>query len=244
MTITLNPPQVAITDGSRNRRTCSDFAEGCGGTIVHCRDLLSGKCKLADKVATYGILRGSGEVMKQAKEFWYIDHGYIGRSVYFRITHNALWHNGKGDYPSDRLDKILRHLHERKKNGSNIVLAPPSGKLEKYLGLQGWTERTIEKIKKYTDRRIVLSFKRKNPMKEVIKDAWVVVTDHSNSAIDALIQGVPIIMTNPAREYGQIEDIEDPLFDRNILNPLSYNQWTLAEIKSGQAWRELTEREL
>ena len=81
-------------------------------------------------------------------------------------------------------------------------------------------------------------------MKEVIKDAWVVVTDHSNSAIDALIQGVPIIMTNPAREYGQIEDIEDPLFDRNILNPLSYNQWTLAEIKSGQAWRELTEREL
>ena len=109
-----------------------------------------------------------------------------------------------------------------------------------FLGLHDWEEKTIEEIKKYSDRPILISTKQQNPMNEVMKDAWAVVTDHSNSAIDALIQGVPIIMTNPARTYGKIENIESLDFDPiPLLSALSYNQWTLDEMRSGKAWREL-----
>ena len=47
-------------------------------------------------------------------------------------------------------------------------------------------------------------------------------------------------MTNPARSYGKIEDIENPEFDRiPLLSALSYNQWTLEDMRSGKAWKEL-----
>ena len=38
----------------------------------------------------------------------------------------------------------------------------------------------------------------------------------------------------------KIEDIENPEFDRiPLLSALSYNQWTLEDMRSGKAWREL-----
>ena len=72
-------------------------------------------------------------------------------------------------------------------------------------------------------------------------DLSVIVTDHSNAAMEAMIKGVPAIMTNPQRRFSCIEDIENPLLDRTILNTLAYQQWSLTEIHSGQAWSELTQ---
>lgn len=242
-----NKPLVIITkprhDGDKgymmNNRICAAFSEGCGGKTVYPEEAGS-------NIATYGILRGTEDVIKQAENFWYIDHGYIKRSNpagtlngYFRITKNALWHSGKGNYPTDRLNNIVPHIKKRT-GGKNIILAPPSKYMRAFLGLHDWEEKTIEEIKKYSDRPILISTKQQNPMNEVMKDAWAVVTDHSNSAIDALIQGVPIIMTNPARTYGKIENIESLDFDPiPLLSALSYNQWTLDEMRSGKAWREL-----
>ena len=222
-----------------NNRICAAFSEGLGGKTVYPEEA-------GNSIVTYGILRGTGEAIKRAENFWYIDHGYIKRSNpagtlngYFRITKNALWHSGEGKYPTDRLKKVVSHLGTRKR-GRNIILAPPSKYMREFLDLHDWEEKTIEEIKKYSDRPILISTKQQNPMNEVMKDAWAVVTDHSNSAIDALIEGVPIIMTNPARSYGKIKDIENPEFDRvPLLSALSYNQWTLDEMRSGKAWREL-----
>ena len=254
----LQPPITITTIGGHmSQHLCKAFAQGCRGDLTVCDSngnftvppSLKRSC---DSIATYGILRGSGEAMKKAKDFWYIDHGYLGArkapllSGYFRITKNALWHNGKGDHPSDRLEDMLAsagpaRIRPRKKDGKNIILIPPSRYMAPYLGLENWANETISKIKKYTDRPIIISSKEKNPIYQALNDAWVVVTDHSNAAVDALMHGVPIIMTNPDREYGKIKNIEEPLFDHSILNSLCYNQWTIAEIKTGKAWRELVE---
>ena len=58
---------------------------------------------------------------------------------------------------------------------------------------------------------------------------------------DALCLGVPVICTNRNRQIGSIESIESPEYiDREeFFTALSYNQWTIEEIRSGQAWREL-----
>ena len=127
-----------------------------------------------------------------------------------------------------------------------------------FLEIHGWLDNTIKEIRKYTDREIVLSLKQNAakgyyeksllandlvnlPIKEALKDAWVLVTDQSNTMITALTQGVPIICTNKNRRIGKVEDIENPIYERDWLKNLAYNQWSIDEIRSGQAWRELNE---
>jgi len=90
---------------STGRPICSKivraFAEGCGGTITYKPE---GKY-----IATYGIKRGSDVAIKQADNFWYIDHGYVGRSTtphmcdgYYRICLNALVGRGQFNIDNDR----------------------------------------------------------------------------------------------------------------------------------------------
>ena len=254
-------PQVIATEEGINPIICKYFATGCGAKIYPCEEA-------GDNIATFGILRGTGDVIKRAKEFWYIDHAYLGRDKlakwgrgYFRIVHNAFWHNGKGDYPPDRLEKIVPHMNEWRTVGDHVIVVPPSTRMSTFLGLENWLDDTITKIKKHTDRKIIISRKISKKQRDVVfdkgcmytedlsqkslkilfKKAWVLVTDHSNSAMEAMIRGVPVIMTNPQRKFSRIEDIETPLLDRSILNTLAYQQWRVEDIQTGQAWSELTQ---
>ena len=106
---------------------------------------------------------------------------------------------------------------------------------------ESWTDDTIKKIRQHTDREIKISTKHNNPLKKCIKDAWVVIADHSNAQIAALLDGIPVICTNRAREIGSLSEIENPPMERDYLKNLAYQQWTITEIKSGQAWAELKE---
>jgi hypothetical protein len=59
--------------------------------------------------------------------------------------------------------------------------------------------------------------------------------------VDALVAGVPVITTSPMRKIGSLAEIESPVMDRSFLKNLAYRQWTIKEIESGQAWRELND---
>ena len=239
-------PEIVVSDGKKgiNRKVCQYFAMGCGGRIVSCEEA-------GDNIATFGILRGTGEVIKKAKNFWYIDHGYMGRSTppksmngYFRIVHNNFWHDGSGNYPSDRLEEAVPYMFNWRKNGNHIVVVPPSQAMSLYLGLESWLEDTIKEIKKYSDRKIIVTKKSERgipekPLKEHLKNAWVLVTDHSNAAMEAMLRGIPSIMTNPQRRLSSIKNIENPPLDRSILNNLAYQQWSLKDMRNGKAWQEL-----
>jgi hypothetical protein len=241
----IEPPEVAVTEAPINRTLCYAFAKGCGGKVVNCKN--SG-----DRVATYGIKRGSGDSIKRAKEYWYIDHGYFGKGIphrfngYYRIVHNAIIHDTDGDFPSDRLDKFNIEFKDWRKNGSHIILIPPSFPMGKFLNVQtyDWIQKTRNELQKHTDRKIVICQKEKNKksnLQNLLKTAWAVVTDHSNAMVDALIKGVPVVATSPMRTIGSLSEIEQPLQDRAFLKNLAYRQWTIKEIESGQAWRELND---
>lgn len=242
---------VSIINKSYNQRSsvvCGAFAKGCCGSTMSLKmwfDLWM-KRQNPPRIAAYGVLYGGETVIQNTPKYWHIDHGYFGRSTdpdlydgYYRITHNNFWHNGFGDHTWDRFNSLKVELKNWRKSGDHIVIVPPSKHMASVLNLQTWLEETIFKIKKHTDRKILVSTKYKNPMSEVIKNAWCVVTDHSNSAIDAMAQGVPAIFTNPARKLGSIEDVENPPMDREFFKNLAHNQWTLEEIKSGKAWSDL-----
>ena len=243
--ITTEPPQVAITVAPINQTMCRAFAQGCGGKIVPCQ-------KSGDRIATYGILRGSGDSIKRAREYWYIDHGYFGKgdptrfNGYYRIVHNSIIHNREGDFPEDRLSKFNLNFKDWRTNGSHIILIPPSLPMGKFLGVptNEWIWKTKSELQEYTDRKIVVCQKEKGKssnLKQLMDGAWCLVTDHSNALIDALVKGVPVITTSPMRKIGTLEEIENPPMDRGFLKNLAYKQWTAQEIRTGQAWRELND---
>lgn len=79
----------------------------------------------------------------------------------------------------------------------------------------------------------------------------VVVTFASNSALEAILEGVPVYAYGPtiARPMceTEIENINDPFFpsDKNRYQwayDMAYHQWTLEEMKSGEAWENLRQR--
>ena len=239
------------------------FAKGCGGKIInplfkvkHLKTMSGVNVDNAfpelDTIASFGVLRGCDLAMKKSKEFWYIDHGYFGG--YYRITRNETIHDGKGNHDWDRFNKFDLNQEDWKMNGTDIVLCPPSVPQIEFLNINNWVEDTVSKIKRYTDKRIIISQKVNSPkgfypsykenfinlpIDEALKNAWVLITDHSNTMVTALLRGIPVICTNKNRRIGSLDKIESPEYNREWLRNLAYNQWSLKEIKSGKAWEEL-----
>ena len=106
--------------------------------------------------------------------------------------------------------------------------------------LDDWLGTTINNLKQHTDRKIVVSTKNDNPLSECLKDAWCVVTDHSNAGIESMINGIPAIFTNETRKNGELSQVEDPPFDRSFFKDLAHCQWNTEEIMGGDPWEDTT----
>ena len=241
---------------------CKAFTAGFGGKMVTAKKWQKLK-KLGiklDNIMAYGILRGIGPIMQQVPNYFYIDHGYFNKSKnkkqafsgYYRICHNSMWHDGSGDYPPDRFNNLNINMRKWRKHGNHVIIIPPNKPIARHLENTNWLNDTILKLRKHTDRKLIISRKsnlpsinpplmskyeqniEKMPLNLATKNAWAVVTDHSNAAIESIINGMPAIITNPQRKLGDIKDIEDPPTDRDFLKNLAYQQWTIEEIISGK----------
>ena len=80
----MSKPIVIYTDHIMNRTLCYNFAKGSDSLLSHVNNF-----KEFDKtIATYGVLRGTLEVINKVKNFYYMDHGYFNQSE--RIFENKL----------------------------------------------------------------------------------------------------------------------------------------------------------
>ena len=104
--------------------------------------------------------------------------------------------------------------------------------------MHNWTEKTKKLIKKYTDREIIIHSRRSNiKLDDLLQNAWAFVSDHSSAGLKAMIEGVPAYFTNKTlSNIGSIVDIEKHSIDYSVFNNLAYEQWTIDEIHSGEAW--------
>ena len=58
-----------------------------------------------------------------------------------------------------------------------------------------------------------------------------------------MLRGVPAVFTNKTlKSIGEITDIENIKINEKILMNLAYCQWTLEEIKSGEAWEFISKK--
>lgn len=91
----------------------------------------------------------------------------------------------------------------------------------------------------------------KNGIQKALAQAHCLVTFASNAACDAIFHGVPAVVlgphiTHPVCER-QLRNIDNPFWPteeqrRKWAYNLAYEQWTLEEMESGEAWQHLIPR--
>ena len=246
-------PIVLYTDHSINKTLCYYFAKGSGSLMCHVNKFND----FTKTIATYGYLRGSGEAIRKANNFYYIDHGYFKQSQrsfnknrtvinkldgYFRVVYNDFWHNGEGSNPEDRLNKMKLKFDNINNLGEYIILSEPTDDAIKYYKLKDWVKNTIKEIKKYSDRKIILHNRNSQiSLLDLLPRAWAFVSDHSSAGFKAMQSGVPAYFTNTTlKKIGNIENIEKHQINYLVFNNLAYGQWTIKEIESGECWQYLS----
>ena len=174
----------------------------------------------------YGCLRGLLPTLKQAqaegRTWWYMDNGYFRPGHfdgYYRVTRNALQHDGTGKASSERWDRLGLNIAPWQKSGRHILVCPPSQKFGELLGFSAaaWLQTTLKTLKRYTDREIRVRAKKGNatPLDADLKDCHAVVAHSSNAAVLALLAGVPVFCTAPCAAYrmggADMSEIEMPV---------------------------------
>tara|TARA_B100000989_G_scaffold299010_1_gene291906 strand:+ start:3530 stop:4291 length:762 start_codon:yes stop_codon:yes gene_type:complete len=249
----MDKPLVIYTDHIINKTLCYNFAKGSDSLMCHVSKFKDYK----RVIATYGVLRGTLEIINKVKNYYYMDHGYFNQSKrsfennrtniinldgYFRIVYNNFIHNGKGTYPNDRLKKLNLKILDQKKSGNYIILSEPSEAMKKLYNVPNWTEDTVNLVRKYTDRKIVVHNKfSTKPLNVLFKEAWAFVSLQSTAGFIAMSNGIPSYFTEDTLSHiGEIQNIEKPIIDYEIFKNLAYGQWTLKEIETGEAWDNIS----
>ena len=249
------------------------FAKGCGTTTVDPDDWI-----FEDSLQPI-VLRGIGKkkiihkCLRKARTFYYMDTGYFGNEItnsnpngwkyWHRIVKNDLQHGGEIiERSSDRFTMFGKKFKPWKKNGQRILLAKPDEKPMKFYGLDldHWVEETVETIKKYTDRPIVVRDRAAHRIDRIVTktlqealddDVFALVTFNSVAATEAIFHGVPTFTLAPANAANPVSlqdlsKINEPYYpDKDTLFAwgchLAYGQFHLTELKNGKAKQILEE---
>ena len=217
-----------------------------------------------------GILRGNALLMKECLargiSYYYIDHAYFNAGYkspnWMRFTKNGFVQNRIITANSTRWNQYFScDIQPYKyKNQKDILVLPPSNAMRQTFDLDSWLPKTIEKLKKHTNRNIIVRHKdgpvlkedlinpdkwikyNYPPLDELWKKVYCVVAYNSNATIEALTRGIPVITTKHNAAWpvsNRIENIEH-LIEHNrqmLFDSLAWGQFNYKEIKSGFAFK-------
>ena len=251
---------VIQTNHPTNIKITNHFAKGCAASKINIDNYIFND---EDTIASYGILRGTGNIFKKSKNFYYIDHGYLDASSrsfsqgatiiknydgYFRVVHNDYIGFSLKNYDNKRLERLKIDFKPKKQNGEYIILSPPTHNnlydsfITDFFELNNWVEETINTIKKYSDRKILIHNKSSPvPLDLLLEKAWAFVSFQSTAGFKAMLKGVPAYFTYKSlRHINKLEEIESGKIKQDIFKALSYNQWTIKEFDTGEAWEHIS----
>lgn len=241
-----------------SRTICKAFAEGCEGQVVPAVSLLDGD------VALYGLLRGTHEVLTEAKQqgrkWYYIDLGFVKRSNhykgkysgYYRVSKNCYQSNILGSHPSDRWKNLEIDIKPWRRKGDHVLICPMSYNMAVHLNMdpKEWLQSVVLNVCKYTRRPIIIKPKSSDmTLDEALLDCHAIIGYDTNALIDAVLAGTPAFnMGNSAVAEVALQDlsqIESPAYPdrKQWCYNLAYNQFTLDEFRDGTAWRLLNEED-
>jgi hypothetical protein len=243
---------IYCTGHLHSKTICEALRQGTGFPVVSASPLQKGG------VAMYGFLRGLLPTLKQARNehrpWVYLDRGYFRAtygtdySGYFRMTRNAWQHSGKGGADKARWQRLGLSIEPWKKGGDHILVCPPGDVFTQAVGgfaAEKWLRSTLATLAQHTKREVRVRYKAdavKRTLAQDLDGCHALVTYMSNTAVEALLYGVPVFCTGPsaAQSMGRADlaEIESPVYrdDRERwAEVLAANQWTLDEIRAGVA---------
>jgi len=167
-------------------------------------------------------------------------------------------HNGAGRTPqgsSDRLASLGIAIQPWRTSGEHVLVCPSRG-IGQNPQPAGWTARTVEILRRHTDRPVRIrphpgSWKLASEHPDVglardLAGAWACVIWSSAAGLRALALGVPTICAAPnwiakGAAGSRIEEIENPPMPDRLpaFERMAAAQWSLDEIGSGEAIRAL-----
>ena len=261
-----NQRRVKFIRHNRNKRTQQIMNNGIiPGMKIPFWDELENNIP-CDAYLFQGLMRGADKIYRLAqergKDFYFIDHPYFFRKEY--IDDHSYMRFVKNDFSISKITntdpkkydyfrKIQPKTFEIKpwqKTGSKIIILPPSYWLCHTIGLvqKKLLDNTINTIKQFTDREIVVRYKMINGIPnsksfdEELKDAHCVVSMQTNAATTAVLKGIPSFTLfdkySPAVPVSlqDLSKIETPLYADNreewLINLCNHN-YTKKEIISG-----------
>lgn len=169
-------------------------------------------------------------------------------------------HNGSGLVPSggtERLERLGLKFEDWKPAGQHVLVADQRGIGSTSMRSPfSWGKKEVDRLRKFTGRPIIL---RPHPgrvtpgqvlpsLDEQMSGAHAVVVWASNVATTALLKGIPVFYEAPHITLAQaakrgVSDVENPWKGDRIpaFSRLSWSQWSLPEVRSGEAFKRLLE---
>lgn len=166
------------------------------------------------------------------------------------------------DCPFDRWDALgIEVKPDRVDDGSGAILV--AGMSDKAAGTHGfrpgqWEAETLDFLAACDTggREIIVRAKPSNlnavePIESVLERTALIVTNHSNVAVDGLVAGVPCFAR---KGVGKLVSLDAPASvdlkvvwkpsppiaeRRQLLADVAYAQWSPAEMRTGQAWSHI-----
>ena len=245
----------AQPDKPKSQRVLEAFAAGCGGRVVQ----TSARSLEPGPAAFYGVRPGWAHLWRQAqataRDWYYLDNSWFdaGRERYYRIGVNAV--QSWSQKPSDgrRLAALGIGIKPWRPQGEGpvIVCRQSDEYMRTVAGWQGgalaWQEDVLNAMRPHTRRHIVVRVKgASRPLATDLEAAHLLVTHSSAAAVEALIAGVPVIVTDhqcaAAGFSSRFESIDNPVRPEGRepwAARLADSQWTLDELQKGMAWPTL-----
>ena len=156
-------------------------------------------------------------------------------------TLNDRWLKQSAPLPGDKGIEVTPWQRNPK---GHIVIACPTPTYEKFHDIGGWTEKTLRRLARITDRQVVTRDKEsKRPLQDDLAGAHSLVSHGSVAAVESVIMGCPVVVdpSSAAALVGltDLEQIENPIYpDRQVwLNNLAYNQFNEQELVDGTLWK-------
>lgn len=260
------PPSQISTDmvtcylnrGGAGNPMIRAFASGVGAPMRYAEDEAGSRPGVP---VVWGVLRCSDKVIdfaaRQGQYWFYIDHAYFSRGHLknYRITRNRYEAGEIRACPPDRLRSLGLQPRPWNRDGSIILVCPPTAFFMAAHKCENWLEDTLAHLKRVTDRPVVVRVKPQpgetsEPLPEVLRRTHALVTHSSNVAVEAVVEGTPVFVspTSAATPVGKtnLDEIDKPAYpDREAwLAHLAYSQFSFEEIGDGTAWRMLLEYEM
>ena len=197
-----------------------------------------------------------------------LETGYLnrgdGEDHHYAAGLNGL--NGRADFrnegmPPDRFQRLNIEIKPWKVPGEYIILCGqvPWDASVDHIDFSAWLVQARDAIQRWSDHPIVFRPHPKvtlppligclystAPLNADLQNAHACVTFNSNSAVEAVLEGVPVFAFDQGSMALEVanrrfEDIVEPQRPSRFewASDLAYAQWTLDEMREGLAWKHL-----